>query len=162
MSAMPHVVIVDTSVLLNLLDVPGRNQDRDAVFGRFEALVNTGANLLLPVAAVFEAGNHVARIPDGRLRRRHAEAFAGRVREALDGRAPWTVSPWPTTGELAGWLDDFPESAMQGVGMGDLSIVKAWASACARHPSSRVSIWSLDQQHLASYDRKPGSARQGP
>lgn len=158
---MPHVVIVDTSVLLNLLDVPGRNQDRDAVLGRFEALVNAGANLLLPVAAVFETGNHVARIPDGRLRRRHAEKFAGRVREALDGQAPWTVSPWPATGELAGWLDDFPDSAMRGVGMGDLSIVKAWASACTRHPSSRVSIWSLDQ-HLASYDRKPGPARQGP
>lgn len=144
---------------MNLLDVPGRNQNRGAVLERFEELVDTGANLLLPLAAVFEAGNHVARLPDGR-RRRHAEEFAARVREALDGQAPWTVSPWPETGELAGWLDDFPERAMRGVGMGDFSVVKAWEGACARHSASRVSIWSLDQ-HLAGYDRTPGPAPQG-
>lgn len=157
---MPHIVIVDTTVLLNLLDVPGRNQDRDTVLGRFEELVDAGANLLLPLAAVFEAGNHVARLPDGQTRRRHAEKFRDRVREALDGQAPWTVSPLPDTRELARWLDDFPESAMRRAGMGDLSIIKAWESACTRHPRSRVSIWSLDQ-HLAGYDRTPGPSRSG-
>jgi len=43
---------------------------------------------------------------------------------------------------------------MREVGMGDLSIVKAWESACAKHPQHRVSIWSLDQD-LAGYDRAP-------
>ena len=155
---MPHVVIVDTSILLNLLDVPGRGQDRDTVDRRFDELVKDGANLLLPVAAIFEAGNHVARLPDGRQRRRHAEKFGDLVRQALEGRAPWTVTPLPGTRKLTGWLDDFPQSAMRGIGMGDLSIVKAWESACARHPRHRVGIWSLDR-HLTGYDRVP--ARSG-
>lgn len=154
---MPHVVIVDTSILLNLLDVPGRDQDRDTVFMRFEELLNAGANLLLPVAAIFEAGNHVARLPDGRQRRRQAENFGDHVRQALEGRAPWTLTPLPGTSELTGWLDDFPQSAMRGIGMGDLSIVKAWESACARHPLHRVSIWSLDR-HLTGYDRVPAQS----
>lgn len=158
MTAMPHVVIVDTSVLLNVLDIPGRNQDRDAVVKRFAELVDAGANLLLPLAAVFEAGNHVAQIRDGGLRRRHAVELCRRVREALDGQAPWAVSPLPDARELARWLDDFPDSAMQGAGMGDLSIVKVWESTCALHPQVRVSIWSLDR-HLTGYDRLPTPPR---
>lgn len=154
---MPHVVIVDTSILLNLLDVPGRGQDRDTVDRRFDELVKDGANLLLPVAAIFEAGNHVARLPHGQQRRRHAEKFGDLVRQALEERAPWTLTPLPGTSELTGWLDDFPQSAMQGIGMGDLSIVKAWKSACARHPLHRVSIWSLDH-HLTGCDRKPAQS----
>ena len=152
MTAMPHVVIVDTSVLLNLLDVPGRNQDRDAVLGRFEALWNDGVNLLLPFAAIFEAGNHVARLQNGRQRREYAQRFSDRVREALNGQAPWTVTPLPNPREVADWLEDFPEYAMRGVNMGDLSIVKTWESARARHPRHRVSIWSLDQD-MDGYDR---------
>lgn len=80
MTATPHVVIVDTSVLLNLLDVPGRNQGRDAALRRFEELLDAEVNLLLPVAAIFEAGNHIARLPDGRQRRGHAQRFSKRSR----------------------------------------------------------------------------------
>ena len=48
---MPPIIIVDTSVLLNVLDVPGFNQDRDAVLEEFGALFDAGANLLLPMGA---------------------------------------------------------------------------------------------------------------
>lgn len=155
MTATPHIVIVDTSVLLNLLDVPGRNRDRDAVFRRFGELLDAGGvNLLLPIAAIFEAGNQIARLSDGRQRRGHAQRFSDYVREALSEQAPWTVTPLPNARELADWLNDFPESAMRRVSMGDLSIVKAWESACARHPQRRISIWPLDQD-LAGYDRAP-------
>ena len=57
---MLDIVIVDTSVFLNVLDVPGFNQDREADLARFRELIEAGANLLLPIAAIFEAGNHIA------------------------------------------------------------------------------------------------------
>ena len=109
------------------------------------------------MGAVFETGNHIAQLPDGRQRRGYAEAFRERVREALAGRAPWRLIPGPEAdqlAELADLLDSFPEYAMRGVGMVDLSIVKAWESACTRHPGRHVRIWSLDN-HLAGYDRLP-------
>ena len=59
---MPPVVIVDTSVLLNVFDVPRFNQDRDAVLDRFGELVEAGANFLLPLGTVLETGNHIADI----------------------------------------------------------------------------------------------------
>ena len=42
---MPPVVIVDTTVFLNFLNVPGCNQNRDAVLARFSQLLDEGANL---------------------------------------------------------------------------------------------------------------------
>ena len=123
---MPPIVIVDTSVLLNVLDVPGFNQHRGTVLERFGEFVEAAANLLLPMGAVFETGNHIAQLRDGRQRRGSAEAFRDRVREALEGRAPWRLIPGPVAdqlAELADSLDSFPDYAMRGVGMVDLSIV---------------------------------------
>lgn len=156
---MSDVVIVDTTVLLNVLDIPQRNQHRDAVLAEFDALVDGGASILLPMAVVFETGNHIAKLSDGGRRRHHAERFCDQVRKTLEGEAPWTLVPLPEPADLAQCLDEFPDHAMRGrpekgPGMSDLSIIKAWEAACTRHPNRRVRIWSLDGD-LQSYDRHP-------
>ena len=156
---MPDVVIIDTTVLLNVLDVPRRNQDRDAVLAEFKKLVEREVSLLLPMAALFETGNHIARLPNGGRRRHHAEHFCDQVRMALEGKAPWTPVPLPEPADLAQWLGEFPDHVMRGQpergpGMSDLSIIKAWKAARTRHPNRRVRIWSLDGD-LQSYDRHP-------
>lgn len=151
---MPPIVIVDTSVLLNVLDVPGFNRDRGTVLDRFEELVDDGANLLLPMGAVFETGNHVAHLPAGQQRRQCAEVLRDQVRQALEGQAPWTPLQFPDARQLADWLEGFPDYAMRGIGMVDLSIIKAWERTCTLHPGRRVAIWALDQ-HLTGYDRIP-------
>lgn len=148
------VIIVDTSVFLNVLNVPGFNQARNKVFDEFEGYINQNANLLLPLAALFEAGNHVSQLADGGNRRRWAGQFVGEVRKALAGDAPWQPVPMPTSEGLSDWIDQFPNAAMQGMSIADLSIKKEWDAACARHPYLRVKIWSLDE-HLAGYDRRP-------
>ena len=66
---MSDIVIVDTSVLLNVLDVPAFNQHRREVFAQFNELLDSGASFLLPMAAIFETGDHIADLPDGRRRR---------------------------------------------------------------------------------------------
>ena len=151
---MLEVVVVDTSVLLNVLDVPGFNQDREEVFGQFEEFVDADASLLLPMATVFETGNHIADLPNGGQRRRYAGVFCDQVRKALNGEAPWALIPLPDSEQFSRWLEYFPDFAMREAGMSDLSIVKAWEAACARHRSQRVRIWS-HHRHMQSYDRQP-------
>ena len=151
---MTDIVIVDTSVLLNVLDVPAFNQHRAEVFEQFDELADADASFLLPMAAIFETGDHIADLSDGRQRRRYAERFRDRIREALKGEAPWVPIRFPDSRQLAEWLNSFPDYAMRGPDMSDLSIIKAWEVECTRHPSRRVRIWSLDQ-HLQGYDRKP-------
>lgn len=155
---MSAIVIVDTSVLLNILDVPGRNQDRAAVLNRLGELIEAGDHLFIPMAAIVEVGNHIAHVGNGAHRRAAAERFVQEVRRALSNEAPWKPINFPSNQEVLSWLDAFPDSATQGIGMGDLSIKMEWEELCRRHPMSRVWVWTLDGD-LADLDRRVGPRR---
>jgi predicted nucleic acid-binding protein len=153
---MNAIVIVDSSVLLNIIDVPGRNQRKGEVLDRLAALIDGGDHLFIPMAAIVEVGNHIAHVKNGAQRRTAAERFVKEVRAALAGDAPWRPINFPSNVEVLTWLDAFPDSATSGVGMGDLSIRQEWSSCCSRYPMSRVWVWTLDGD-LAGLDR-PASA----
>lgn len=149
---MSAIVLVDTSILLNVLNVPGRNQQRSRVLDQFDAHIEAEDHLFIPMAAIIETGNHIAHVSDGRLRRQAAERFVEQIRAALEGEAPWKPLNLPSHHDLSAWLLDFPDSAMRQVGMGDLSIQKEWAALCTKHPLTRVAIWSADAD-LQGFDR---------
>ena len=154
---MSAIVIVDSSVLLNIIDVPGKNQHRDEVLNRLGDLIDDGDHLFIPMAAIVEVGNHIAHVANGTLRRAAAERFVKMVREALEDKAPWKPIRFPEDDDVLSWLDGFPDAAMRGVGMGDLSIRREWKASCTRHPMSRVWVWTLDSD-LADLDH-PASHR---
>ena len=149
---MSSIVIVDTSVLLNIMDVPDRNQHRGDVLDRLATLIDAGDHLFIPMAAIVEVGNHIAQVKNGAHRRAAAERFVKEVRSALADEAPWKPINFPSNQEVLTWLDAFPESATQGIGMGDLSIKQEWVALCERHALSRVWVWALDGD-LAGLDR---------
>jgi hypothetical protein len=151
---MADVAIVDTSVLCNVLNVPKLNNEREVVMEELTILLQQGTHLLLPMAVVYETGNHIAHITNGRQRRGFATLFVGEVQKAIAGEAPWTVMQVPTLEEVAQWLTHFPESAMQGAGMGDWSIIQEWEKSRRLFSNRRVFIWSLDI-HLQGYDSHP-------
>lgn len=149
---MSAIVIVDSSVLLNIIDVPGRNQRRAEVLDRLAALIDSGAHLFIPMAAIVEVGNHIARVANGAHRRSAAERFVSEVRSALANEAPWKPVNFPSNQEVLKWLNAFPDSAMRGIGMGDLSIRQEWEACCHQYAMSRVWVWTLDLD-LAGLDR---------
>lgn len=151
---MGAVAIVDTSIFCNVLNIPYMNGERNQVIEKFEQFLKQDTTLLLPMAAVYETGNHIAHLSNGTHRRRCAELFVEQVKQAIAGEAPWQVMQVPTTEEIGEWLSGFPDSAMRGAGMGDLSIIKEWEKFKRRVPNRRVFIWSLDQD-LQGYDHCP-------
>lgn len=160
---MSAIVLLDTSVYLNVLDVPGFNQDKNAVFAEFQAAIQQGDYFLLPLAAVWETGNHIAHLNDGQQRRTYAQKLVEDVLKAFDGNTPYRATHFPERDEFARWLTDFPDAAMrnkspvkttEGTSLADLSIIKEWERNCTLHPMSRVRIWSLDAD-LAGRDRHP-------
>lgn len=151
---MSDIAIVDSSILLNVLDIPRFNQEREAVFARFEALLDAGDDLLLPMATVFETADHIADLRSGGERRRCALRFCDLVRRALHDEPPWSLMDFPEASHLAEWLDDFPENATRALGLSDVSILDAWQEACDRHPNQRVYVWTLHRK-LQAYDRLP-------
>jgi hypothetical protein len=142
------VGLVDTTILCNILDVPGYNQDRGLVLTVFLKLVDGGVTLLLPMATIFETGNHVA----GSGRYDVAERFASMVERSLDGLAPWTPTQFVRPEELRSWLPDFPKRAVEKMSLVDLSLIHEFHRQCVLNQARRVFIWSLDQ-HLVGFDR---------
>lgn len=148
------IVIVDTSVFCNLLRVPKRHQHSERALAELEELLESGASLLLPLATIYETGNHIAQQGDGRERRAVARCFVEQVREAYSGEAPWSPTPFHDGTDLTRWLDTFPDEAARGVGLGDLSILQIFHEQCRLHPGRQVRVWSYDR-HLDGYDRRP-------
>lgn len=160
---MSAIVLLDTSVYLNILDVPNNNQDRETVFSFFEKMVNDDALFLLPMATIWETGNHIADLPDGGRRRRFAQVLVEDVTKAMEGRLPYQSTYFPDREEFLKWLSDFPSYAgrnksvkktREGVSLADMSMIKEWERTCAKNPMRRVLIWSLDSD-LMGYDRNP-------
>lgn len=157
---MGDIVLLDTSVYLNVLDVPGRNQQRENVFTLFELRVTSGDHFLLPMATIWETGNHISRLSTGALRWQYAQQLAENVQAALNGEAPFRTTYFPDSSVFAQWLNTFPnfvqrnkspEKTTEGISLSDLSIIKEWEQTRDRHSMSRVLIWSLDSD-LAAYD----------
>lgn len=152
---MKAIAIIDTSILLELLEVPGRDtRSADIKKQLREKQRDARESLILPLAAILETGNHVSRVPDGERRRQAAGRFANVIKLALKNQAPF-VARVPEHDNLLRWCDEFenwvkPDRRE----LTDLSIRETWDRVCEEHPGRRVYIWSLDS-HLAGFDRPP-------
>lgn len=154
---MPTVWFVDTSVLVNLLDLKHFNQDREAVEEGFKSRLAAKDTLILPITAVIETGNHIAHIDEGYHRREAAEKFAGILRSTCDGTAPWQLHSvqWD-----AAFLDHLISGASTGtplvewavaqMGCGDLCILAEREAYRRRSGIRDVRVWSLDA-HLTAH-----------
>lgn len=156
--------LVDTSIFLNIVNVPGSNSERREVIAVIEEIDDSSTILFLPWATIMETGNHI--FYSDRLNEHHrreaAKSFVDRVREAVDGIAPWRLSEIDELSALLVNLNQFPQFVVPGgsvgkngsetkkrnkggISFGDLTIATEFNFLRRRFPSYTVSIWSLDQ-----------------
>lgn len=154
---MHAATFIDTSILLEVLRVPGKSQRPDAVRAELGERVDTGEALLLPTATIIETGNHIAQVDDGRLRRSCAEGLAGVLRATTREEPPWVLNGASWDRALVQAICDgargcppLPDMATQGVGAGDVSILAEAEAYERRVANVRVRIWTLDAG-LAAY-----------
>ncbi len=128
---------------------------RDVVLDQLAEYMSQGVTLLLPMATILETGNHIGQNGDGRQRREAAERFVEQVQQAIKGRIPLAVpQPLFDPDVLKEYLDQFPDFAMQEIGLGDLTIVKEFEKQCELNRVRRVFIWTTDH-HLGNYVQEP-------
>ena len=158
---MSAVCIIDTSIFLNLLNVPGKNQDLKNTVKSYREYAELGATFILPMATIIETGNHIAQNGNGATRRETAQRFCAAVKGAFTGEAPYQPSEFPSSAEVLNWIDKFPGSAgrnkspakpHEGTSFGDLSIIEEFNKCVSRFPTREVFIWSLDSD-LCSYHK---------
>lgn len=157
---MSAIVLPDTSVYLNILDIPGKNQDRTTILDEFNNKINHNDYFLLPMATIWETGNQIADLANGTLRYHYGEKLVKDVSMALNGDSPYRPTHFPSREEFFLWLGDFPDYVQrnksdkkirEGVSLSDFSIIKEWEVTRKRHNMSQVLIWSLDSD-LAGYN----------
>ncbi|WP_024643410.1 hypothetical protein [Pseudomonas syringae] len=151
---MTAVCLIDTSIFVEILNVPMKTQQHEETLLQLEQRINEGEALFLPMATIFETGNHIGQNGDGGTRRSCAEHFVVQVQAALECRSPFKAISFLQDNEMSAWLREFPEHAMRGSGLGDLSIIHDWQRLCSLNPSRRVYIWSSDV-HLTAFDQLP-------
>lgn len=149
---MTGICLVDTSIFVEILKVPGKSAQHDAIMDELEQKIRQKEKLFLPMATILETGNHIGQNGNGGARRACAELFVAQVQLALEGSSPFHPISFLKPDEMAQWLAKFPDHATTGSGLGDLTIVQDWERLCELNRGRRVYVWSLDE-HLASYDR---------
>ncbi|SES31112.1 hypothetical protein [Corynebacterium cystitidis] len=147
----PPILFIDTSILTNLLNVPGKNQDRAEVNEDFKLYRQQGAQFILPITAVIETGNHIAHLPDGKMRREIAEKFRAILQQVVDGKTPWLLHDFDWDKDflklfLAGASSgsSYVELAVQQVGAGDLCILTEKDIFARKDIPGEVEVWTLD------------------
>ena len=160
---MSSVCLIDTSIFLNLLNVPNRNQERRHVVQDYIEYAQNECTFILPMATVLETGNHIAQNGDGGTRREAAQRFCDVVLGAFNGTAPYRPMDFPSAHEIASWLSEFPNEAGknksatkrgEGTSFGDFSIIKDFEKCRAKFAMSEIFICSLDDD-LKQYHHKP-------
>lgn len=150
---MTAICLIDTSVFLEILNVPTKATRHQQITDELRDRIQHREKLFLPMATILETGNHIGQNGDGNQRRICAQRFVHQVRMALAGESPFQPIDFLQARQLDSWLDEFPDQAGRGIGLGDLTIIHDWKRVCDQNPGLRVYIWSLDQ-HLSSYDRE--------
>lgn len=154
-----NVRFIDTSVMVNLLEVPNLCNDAEVVKGEWKEVLQTGDVLILPIATIIETGNHIAHISNGNIRRTIAGKFGEYLRKTAEGEAPWQL--YGIELDKAGLLylaDHIEENALCEIGVGDMSIVYAYKQYKEKTPAiGSIMIWSTDK-HLQSYREENVSA----
>ena len=152
-----RATFIDTSILLELLRVPGKSQQPDAIRDELKDRVGAGESLLLPTAAIIETGNHIAQVADGGMRRTCAEGLVKILVSTLREQPPWVLSSGRWDAALIGAIchgtasrPSLPQMATQRVGAGDVSILAEVEAYERRVAGVQVGIWTLDAG-LAAY-----------
>ena len=156
---MNRVHFVDTSVLVELLNIPGFRNQHEEVNAEYLRLDRAGDTFVLPVAVLIETGNHIAHVEDGRMRWKTANTFKALVERALDGTKNWNVMPEIRSDVLKTILEQIPLQAKQKTGFGDVSIIEQFNDYWEhKQPIGEMRIWSLDT-HLQGYSKTGGLSR---
>ncbi len=144
--------LIDTSVFLEILDIPMKANNPIEIKKEFTEKINNGDSLFLPLATIFETGRHISQLSDGNIARDKALLFVDFVEMACKGDAPFKIVEFISHEEILLWLNEFPDYTMRGISLGDFSIIKDLDKIKTKNPNSKVDIWTLDN-HLKGYGK---------
>lgn len=147
-----NVRFIDTTIMLNLLEVPGRCAQKEEVKQEWREVLKNKETLIMPIATIIETGNHIAHIADGRSRHTVTLRFKEFLEKTADSKAPWTLYGNGLEQEeikyIAEHMNEFTQAQ---IGIGDMTIIYAYQKYLDEQPAiGTIMIWSTDE-HMSAY-----------
>ena len=149
--------LLDTSVLLEILEVPYESDRSVEVIEEFQAKCDAGVELQIPMATILETGSHIRKIKvpkEPEARKKCARKFSRCLEAALKNEAPWRFKSFSWDNNviralLDGQDHDYGLERSLGDGVfeiGDLTIVEEWrlSSENVSRKVYDVDVWTLD------------------
>lgn len=155
-----NIKFIDTSVMLNLLEVPGRCNEMELVKTQWREAIEAKDVLIMHAATIIETGNHIAHIENAKSRRDIAAKFGKFLRKTANGEAPWQFYGIAIDKDELLYLEEnVEEFATRKVGIGDMSIVYTYERYKNEIPAiGSIKIWSTDV-HLQGYSAENVSVK---
>ena len=153
--ALPHVVFVDTSVILRLVGIDGDAQAKEAA-DEFDERRDQGERLILTVTALIEAGNRIAQQTTGR--RQLAEQLKKLIEAANAPNPPWILRDATLDRQFVDELLDGNSTGSDLVtllgdgrlGTGDVAILVERDQFKRKTAHASVEVWTLENE-LSAY-----------
>ncbi|MFX0202304.1 MAG: hypothetical protein ACFFCW_39840 [Candidatus Hodarchaeota archaeon] len=147
----PAVYVMDTGYLLELFDVPGCSVPNAVkeVRRRYEQAIENNCRIYVPVPCIFEVGNHIAGVSDGRTRTELAKRLRGAVVSSVDEGIPWNMTPAPGFDFLPDLCAVFEEEySAQCIGLTDICTIEEAMRLKQKYSGLgyRVHIWTTDDK----------------
>ena len=145
-----NVRFIDTSIVMNLLEIPNMCAEAAVVKDEFKTAVEAEETMILPMSTIIESGNHIAHIADGTIRRTKAMEFQTFLRKTAKDEAPWKLYGLEMRKEdLLALANDFPEYALNlEMGIGDMSIIRFYERYKKEVPAiGHIMIWSKEKTY---------------
>lgn len=148
---MTAVTFIDTSILCELLQVPGKSnpsQHSDLVT-EMDRRAAAGERFVIPVTALIETGNHIAQCNGDRYRL--AGKLTAMIRAGIDGIAPWLVLESRLGRDFLQQLcagdstgQTLEQLAARKIGSGDVALLVELNQFLAGSAVGTAAVWTLD------------------
>ncbi len=147
---MTSITLIDTSVLCELLRVPGKSdvmRSRE-LRSEMDRRVAAGERLVIPITTIIETGNHIAQCSGQRYGL--ARGLIKLLQTAASEESPWRVLETPFDAEFLRSLcdgdstgQDLAQLAAEKIGAGDVAVLVE-RDHLKRRSSAQVQVWTLD------------------
>jgi hypothetical protein len=156
------VTMVDTSVLCELLQVPGKSDPARSADVRAEVdrRWREGEHFVIPITTVIETGNHIAQADGNRYE--VARRLVALLRIAVSEESHWRVLQTRLGAEFLTALCDGDSTgqslealAAARVGAGDVAILVERDQFLSATAIRRVQVWTFDEGLAAQASARP-------
>lgn len=107
---MAKIIILDTSFLLELFEVPmdsNLDMSQEAINLMTEA-IEGGYDIYVPLPVIYELANHIVDVKNSKIRNTLAERLKGTVIQAWNEKNPFTIIPCESSELIISELTNLP------------------------------------------------------